>query len=113
MRLDDPASMEQWSLARIKRLAVQQQRLLLAGLRTLRPGGVLVYSTCTYAPEENESVLDRVLSKTGREYQVEPIPLVLPDVQPGLESWGGASFDRSVGDTIRILPGGDMAGKLC
>lgn len=46
-------------------LARQQAALLRRGYEILRPGGHLVYSTCTYAPEENEEVLGPFVEETG------------------------------------------------
>jgi 16S rRNA (cytosine967-C5)-methyltransferase len=43
--------------AMIRRLAAEQQGILRAGLEALRPGGTLVYSTCTISDAENRSVL--------------------------------------------------------
>jgi 16S rRNA (cytosine967-C5)-methyltransferase len=42
-------------------LAREQRAILDAGARATRPGGVLVYSTCTISPEENERLIDRFL----------------------------------------------------
>ena len=43
----------------------EQERLLRKGMRLLRRGGRLVYSTCSVLREENEALLERVLSETG------------------------------------------------
>lgn len=48
------------SQAALRELADKQRRLLNAGLRVLKPGGVLVYSTCSLEPEENERIIDTV-----------------------------------------------------
>jgi len=52
-----------WRLepGRIPELAKLQASLVRAGSRLLRPGGVLVYATCTFSPPENEDVINDVL----------------------------------------------------
>ena len=49
------------SLNDIKKMANVQKKLLISGLNALKPGGKLLYSTCSIAPEENEIVIDHVL----------------------------------------------------
>lgn len=48
---------------RIRELAELQRAILGAGARALRPGGVLVYSTCTISPFENEQLIERFLHR--------------------------------------------------
>lgn len=55
--------MDMWSQANIDQCAAQQDRILDAAARMLRPGGYLTYSTCTFAPEENEGSLLRFLRR--------------------------------------------------
>jgi 16S rRNA C967 or C1407 C5-methylase (RsmB/RsmF family)/NOL1/NOP2/fmu family ribosome biogenesis protein len=50
----DPAVASQWSPAAVAGAARRQRRLLALGARLVRPGGVLVYSTCTFEVEEDE-----------------------------------------------------------
>ncbi|MCH2148260.1 MAG: RsmB/NOP family class I SAM-dependent RNA methyltransferase [Phycisphaerales bacterium] len=106
----DHAGWGQWGLGRIRRLARQQERLLVAGLRCLRPGGVLVYATCTYAPEENESVLARVMGKMDVPVELEALPAGLPEGHPGLSSWDEQSFDPCIRLARRLLPDGCCTG---
>jgi 16S rRNA (cytosine967-C5)-methyltransferase len=55
-----------------------QLRLLSDVARVLRPGGVLVYSTCTTEPEENEQVIEKFLS-LDRAYRIETVSPYLPE----------------------------------
>src|SRR3546814_8682762 len=48
-------------LERVEQMSRLQQRMLVAAFKRLRPGGVLVYSTCTIAPEENEAPVDHLV----------------------------------------------------
>jgi len=49
----------------IEELATLQLRILAAGAAAVRPGGALVYSTCTISPRENEHLLDAFLAEHG------------------------------------------------
>jgi len=79
----------------------RQEALLRKAIALTRPGGVVVYSTCTFAPEENEEVIDAVL-KDGSVY-LEKIDLQVPH-DSGLTSFEGKSFDPSLEKTCRIYP---------
>lgn len=51
----DPASINEWSVANVENCAIRQQDILNNIWPALRPGGILIYSTCTYNLEENEN----------------------------------------------------------
>jgi len=57
----------------IKKLSIIQKKLLKSGLNSLNPGGQMLYSTCSIAPEENELVLDDVL-KDNSDFAIVKIP---------------------------------------
>lgn len=79
-----------------------QKALLRAALRMTRPGGTVVYSTCTYAPEENEAVLSAI-----RPDQAVIEPITAPEglkVTPGVSEWQGQQFRPDVVNAARIWP---------
>lgn len=82
-------------------LARQQAALLRRGYEVLEPGGTLVYSTCTYAPEENEGVVAPFLAQTGA--RVEPVPVDVPG-EPGLARWEGLPFPAELSLARRLYP---------
>ncbi len=73
-----------------ERLAETQRALLSRALEALRPGGVVVYSTCTVLPEENEAVAFAVLGehKDALGLRVSPRESVPATVEPLIESDG-------------------------
>jgi len=78
-----------------------QETLLRRAISLTRPGGTIVYSTCTWAPEENEAIVARVLEDAP--VAVERIPLVLPHA-PGITEWKGQSFPAAVREAWRLYP---------
>lgn len=56
---------DEWSPARSKRNASLQVDLLLSAIKTLRPGGRLVYSTCSISPVENDRVVEKALKRNA------------------------------------------------
>ena len=52
-----------WSVEHVRACGQRQQKILESAVFTLKEQGILVYSTCTYAPEENEQVIDQFLRK--------------------------------------------------
>ena len=85
----------------IARLARLQKRLIVRAYDLLAPGGVLVYSTCTFAPEENEAVVMHLLET--RDARLTPASLPV-DASPGLSSWEGVRFPTAVRRCARIYP---------
>lgn len=110
IRLDRPKTFENWSLKAIKQLAKRQRQMLRSAVSMTKPGGTIVYSTCTLAPEENEAVVDWVLRKTDGTVVVEPISLQGVPLTPGITEWQGEQFDPQVTHTARVLPDGVFEG---
>ncbi len=90
-----------WGRRRAKKLSRLQKELILAAYRALKPGGVLVYSTCTLDPIENEEVVDHLLRCT--EAEVEGIELPLRRHEPFTE-FEGKSYSSEVRKCLRIHP---------
>ena len=78
-----------------------QRALLEKAIRLVRPGGTVLYATCTFAPEENEAVVDAILK--SQPVDLEPITLPVPHAS-GLTSFAGASYDARLEGAARIYP---------
>ena len=89
---------------RISKRFRKQQLLLEAAIRRCRVGGRVLYSTCTYAPEENEAVVDAVLGEISGKVRILPVSLPGLKSAPGLTAWAGQSFRDDLRHTIRIWP---------
>ena len=109
-RMSDPDTCAYWSPRKIKEMVRKQRGLLLHASRLLKPGGTLVYATCTFAPEENEGVVDWLLRKTEGRLSLEPVDFVGIPSYPSLEGWLERKFDHRVKNCFRIFPGAEMEG---
>jgi len=109
-QLDEPSTYGYWRKDTNRKMAKEQRRLFKSAFFSLKPGGTMVYSTCTFAPEENEMVLDWALETYGDALEVEKITLPLPSHTKGLSAWGDLKFKPSVVDSVRILPTPDVEG---
>lgn len=87
-------------------LQVLQIGLLKSALRLTAAGGVVVYSTCTYAPEENEMVVQAVLDGAAGLGELRLGQVKIPGLQecPGLEDWNGASLSSEMRAAARYYP---------
>jgi tRNA (cytosine49-C5)-methyltransferase len=106
----DKKSIGYWNLRKIREMVKKQRGLLLNACRLLRPGGVLVYSTCTFAPEENEGVVSWVLRKMEGEVALAPIETQGFERYPALSEWEGKTFDAQAVHCCRVLPTSTMEG---
>ncbi|OYR43297.1 MULTISPECIES: RsmB/NOP family class I SAM-dependent RNA methyltransferase [unclassified Halorubrum] len=107
----NPDVVDQWTLDHVHAVAGIQKGVLARAVQATRPGGTVVYSTCTFAPEENEAVLDHVISNEDCEVVEFDLPL---DAVPGVTEWEGETFDESVTRAHRVYPHhNDTGGFFC
>ena len=82
----------------------RQVRLLTSAFQALKPGGQVVYATCTLAPEEDEAVVDALLREFPRQAEVEAVDHVLAVPAPGLIVDGERRFNAQVQQAVRLWP---------
>ncbi len=85
------------------RMSVLQKELVHAAFSRLKAGGILVYSTCTFAPEENERVVQNLLNARG-DAELVPIQLEGLRARPGLVRWKDEEFSADMKHALRIYP---------
>lgn len=100
----EPSSFTHWSLRKVRECSRKQKSLLRSAYRALKPGGTLVYCTCSFAPEENEKIVASLLK---REESAQLMPVAVPAdmaerVQSGLTQWEKRSFECAA--ALRVLP---------
>ncbi len=82
-----------------------QRAILRKAVLLCKPGGRIVYSTCTYAPEENECVIDHVLQQYPPDtLRVVPIRIPHLTTAPGLSEWKNQRFDSRLQHAARLYP---------
>jgi 16S rRNA C967 or C1407 C5-methylase (RsmB/RsmF family) len=80
-----------WKESRTRQLAMRQYSLLCSALLSVKPGGVVVYSTCSISPLENDGVIERLLRKKADSVRVDE------------DSFVDSGFERT-GCGVQIFP---------
>lgn len=92
---------EEWSPENVQLCADRQDGILDCAADMLRPGGRLVYSTCTFAPQENEGSMARFLQRHP-EFSISKVA-VPEGFSPGNPAWAGCNAE-GIEHTMRIWP---------
>ncbi|MGI6070508.1 MAG: RsmB/NOP family class I SAM-dependent RNA methyltransferase [Blautia sp.] len=96
----EPEVAASWYPKRPFELAAIQRALITQAVEMLRPGGLLLYSTCTFSPEENEGTIAYLLQQCP---QMELLPIdSYEGFSPGVPAWGGG--DERLTGCARIWP---------
>ena len=102
--LNESSTYSKWSTKMVNELSALQVKLITSACKALKPGGTLVYSTCTLNKSENEKIVDYAIKKLNME--VAPIDLKIKNKLNG----DTKGFDKQVKDTIKILPNKNFEG---
>ena len=100
-RRDSKFFAKMWSERAIFESAKLQKKLIVAAFEALRPGGTLVYSTCTSAPEENESVVQFLCSRFPKVVEICDVGADFSSKIPFGRGVSGFDFSEKV---VRIWP---------
>ncbi|HCT91968.1 MAG TPA: SAM-dependent methyltransferase [Lachnospiraceae bacterium] len=96
----EPAMVGAWTPEKPRVCAGMQMKILDEAVKMLRPGGKLLYSTCTFAPVENEGSISRILERWP---ELEPEDMLpCEGFAPGIPEWGGSL--PGLEKTVRLWP---------
>ncbi len=110
IRGDESGSWKYWSERKIREQSRKQSGLIRSGFEALRPGGILLYCTCSFAPEENEAIVVRLLDEYPDQARLMPLDLPIKNWQAGLQKFGTQEFPGELEQTRRILPDSNFDG---
>ena len=97
------AARRDWSVVAVQSCALRQAAILEQAGRLVRPGGGLVYSTCTFSPEENEGVVAEFLRRHP-EFELAPIAAI-PGAASGRPDWlPDQTISPALELTLRLWP---------
>ena len=77
--------------------------ILKKAMELCKVGGEIVYSTCTFRPEENEHVINQVI-KRNKEWEIVPITIKGFAFSEGLTEWKSLKFSQQLRRSVRIWP---------
>ncbi|GLX69231.1 RsmB/NOP family class I SAM-dependent RNA methyltransferase [Paenibacillus glycanilyticus] len=99
----DESMIAEWEKHSIERCSAMQRHILRDAAAMLAPGGVLVYSTCTFSPEENEAQIAELLAEYP-DFEVLPVPHQY-GWKPGNPDWAGEAGRDLTGGQLASLAG--------
>jgi NOL1/NOP2/sun family putative RNA methylase len=96
-----PKTIMMWNPDMVKRLSRVQRRLIMTAWKVLKPGGTLVYSTCSTEPEENEAVVSYLLenAKDAKMFEIN-----LPIKSKPILEFEGQVYNPEVRNCLRMWP---------
>lgn len=99
----------EWSEEMVLACSRRQGTILDEAARLVRPGGLLVYATCTFSPEENEGVIGRFLANHPH-FSLEAPPIIVGGAVAGRPFWTNSNDNlthtqrQSLTQTLRLWP---------
>jgi len=105
INIDDIKTLGYWSTKKIKRLNGLQKSIIAEGYKLLKPGGILVYSTCTLAPEENELVINWAIDNF-KDLTIEKIEIKsnIENATNGITKWRDKELSKELTKCLRVIP---------
>ncbi len=96
----EKAVVDEWSQEQVLICANRQSHILESAAKMLAPNGKIIYSTCTFSPEENEQVVSKFISGHPEFSVIKP--KIYKYFSPGRPQW--ADGEESISNTMRLFP---------
>ncbi|UCD20584.1 MAG: RsmB/NOP family class I SAM-dependent RNA methyltransferase [archaeon] len=93
--------LKMWNPKMIQVISGLQKKLLASAISCLKKGGTLIYSTCTFEPQENEGVIQFALDKFNVKLEEFSLPL---KTRQGITEWQGKEFSSEMKKCKRVWP---------
>lgn len=100
----EPGSAREWTPEAPVACAKRQLAILETACKSVAPDGILVYSTCTFSPDENEGVVDAFLSR-NKDFCIEPIEKTFG--RDAVPQWAGTSQEVKLARRVFPADGGE------
>jgi NOL1/NOP2/sun family putative RNA methylase len=100
----NPSLLQRHDPVSSERLGPRQRALLRKAVQRCRPGGLILYSTCTFAPEENELVVADILAEFEGKIRLRAIDIPGFDTAPGVTEWLGRALPPELVRCRRLWP---------
>ncbi|MFT4297653.1 MAG: NOL1/NOP2/sun family putative RNA methylase [Candidatus Woesearchaeota archaeon] len=97
-----PGTLKMWNPAMIKRIAATQKKLIETAYKVLKLGGIMVYSTCSNEPEENEGVVSWLLENYV-DAELLSISLNIISSEP-ITEFQDKKYHKDISKCLRIWP---------
>jgi 16S rRNA C967 or C1407 C5-methylase (RsmB/RsmF family) len=97
-----PNALRDWGRKTAAYMSNVQKQMLRTAASCVKEGGIIVYSTCSLEPEEDEEVVDYAVKELG--LKAEEIKLAGFKTRPGITSWNERELDKDCSKAIRVYP---------
>jgi len=96
-------TIDMWNPKMLVSISKMQKRMIRKAWALLKPGGILVYSTCSIDPEENEAVINDFILNNA-DAKIIPFKLDGFKTSSPIMSFAGENYDSRIKDTLRVWP---------
>jgi NOL1/NOP2/sun family putative RNA methylase len=111
--IHDRSSYVRWKINSVEKLSNLQKKLLTGSILSTKPGGIIVYSTCTLNVFENEKNIDWILKQAGFKVKILPVDDRFKSLNESVDpilKFRNERYDDSIRRCLRIIPSGGMEG---